>query len=79
VYLYTIYPCNIRKENVVENPTLPLFETWDITQSGIILVQILPFVLNDIILFAQMYIVVVMRVIDSERTKKCTGQVAALF
>ena len=78
MYLYTIYPCNIRKENVVENPTLPLFETWDITQSGIILVQILLFVLNYIILFAQMYIVV-MCVIDSERTKKCTGQVAALF
>ena len=63
----------------MENPTLPLFETWDITQSGIILVQILLFVLNDIILFAQMYIVVVMRVIDSERKKKCMGQVAAFF
>jgi len=62
----------------MENPTLPLFKTWDITQSGIVLVQILLFMLNYIILFAQMYIVV-MCVIDSERTKKCTGQVATFF
>jgi len=63
----------------VENPTLPLFETWDITQSGIILVQILLFVLNDIILFAQMYIVVVMRVIDSERKKNAWDKLPHFF